>query len=65
MKIGFTSFDSPVITPAPSLRDQVKALTDDQRQAVLDSFAKGLPPAHIDHVLLIPTDYNYGTIFFS
>lgn len=65
MKIGFTSFDSPVITPAPSLRDQVKALTDDQRQAILDSFAKGLPPAHIDHVLLIPKaliDYMYEGI---
>lgn len=50
-KLGFYCFTSPEVPVPPTLRQQVVALTDEQRQALLTGFEQRIPAAHLDHKL--------------
>lgn len=64
-KLGFRCFTSPEMPVPLTLRQQVVALTDTQRQALLDGFINRVPSAHLDHQILLPKeliDYVYDGI---
>ena len=50
-KLGFRCFTSPEVPVVLTLRQQVIALSDAQRQALLDGFVNRIPAAHLDHKL--------------
>jgi hypothetical protein len=64
-KLGFRCFTSPEMPVPLTLRQQVVALTDAQRQALLDGFTNRIPSAHLDHQILLSKeliDYVYNGI---
>jgi len=50
-KLGFRCFTSPEAPVVLTLRQQVVALTDEQRQSLLVGFEQRIPAAHLDHKL--------------
>lgn len=50
-KLGFYCFTQPVVVTPPTLKQQVRALTDDQRSKLLKGFRESTPAAHLDHKL--------------
>lgn len=66
MRLGFDCVTSPTVPSQPTLRQQVVALTDDQRAILLKGFENLIPAAHLFHEIpidkLIPKeviDYVY------
>jgi hypothetical protein len=48
-KLGFYCFTSPTPPVVLTLKQQVKALSDDQRAALIIGFRTMIPAAHLDH----------------
>jgi len=64
-KLGFRCFTSPEKPVPLTLRQQVVALKDEQRQALLNGFANKIPAAHLDRMVLLSKeliDYVYDGI---
>lgn len=55
-KLGFYCFTQPTPPTVPTLRQQVAALTDDQRNALIVSFRTIIPAAHLDHKMGLPKE---------
>lgn len=50
-KLGFRCFTSPEAPIVLTLRQRVVALSDSQRQALLNGFVNRIPAGHLDHKL--------------
>lgn len=50
-KLGFYCFTQPTPPEVLTLKQQVRALTDDQRLALLKGFKESVPPGQLDHKL--------------
>jgi len=64
-KLGFRCFTSPEMPVPLTMRQRVVALTDAQRQLLLDGFINRIPSAHLDHQVLLAKeliDYVYEGI---